>query len=189
MYEFDKDLPKDSKKGVWELQEFLLGEAEKLVGKKAVDKQILHPTFESCGPCIRNKNDEAWAVLSHNAREYWPTALYELAHETIHLLNPIVGHTNYLEEGVAVAFSIDMSKNQTGHPMSPYDKCDEQSRCYQYAFELVEFLPDGIYESARRIRSKFSSLGNAQPIGLRELFPTLKNEIIEELCSECNCGS
>ncbi|WP_236734022.1 hypothetical protein, partial [Aliivibrio fischeri] len=182
MYIFDNVLPRDSKSAVWALQIFLLAEAEKLVGVKAIDKEIFQPTFEKEGPFIRNRvqSDGAWAVLSDNAGGYWPTALYELAHETIHLLNPIVGYTNYLEEGIAVAFSVDLSKNETTHPMSPNDKY------YQRALKLVQLLPDGVYESARSIRNKFGSLGNAEPVGLKELFPTLKTEIAEELCTEFN---
>ncbi|GIU41384.1 hypothetical protein [Shewanella colwelliana] len=182
MYVFDKVLPKDSEVSVWALQKFLLGEAEKLVGKKANDKEVFQPTFEKDGPFIRNRvqNDGAWAVLSNNAGGYWPTALYELAHETIHLLNPVVGYTNYLEEGIAVAFSIDLSKSETAHPMSPSNKY------YQRALELVQLLPDGVYESAKRIRIKFGSLGNADPAGLKELFPTLSTKVAKELCSECN---
>ena len=182
MYVFDMVLPKDTKVAVWALQNFLLGEAEKLLGQKDIDKQIFQPVFEDRGPFIRNRvqNDGAWAVLSHNAGGYWPTTLYELAHETIHLLNPVVGHTNYLEEGIAVAFSIDMSKNETTHPMSPNDKY------YQRALELVQLLPNGTYESAKRIRNEFGSLGNVSVAGLKKLFPTLEVEVIEELCSECN---
>ena len=45
--------------------------------------------------------------MSDNGRFYWPTVVYELAHETVHLLNPVfLGEANYLEEGVAVAFSL-----------------------------------------------------------------------------------
>jgi len=73
-----------------------------------------------------------------------------------------------------------MSKNETTHPMSPDDKY------YQRAFELVQLLPDGIYESAKLIRTEFGSLGNVQAEGLKKLFPTLKDDAIEELCSECN---
>jgi len=99
MYTFDIVLPKDSEVAVWALQNFLLEKAENLLGKKEQDKQIFQPTFEARGPFIRNRvqKDGAWAVLSNNAGGYWPTALYELAHETIHLLNPVIGHTNYLE--------------------------------------------------------------------------------------------
>ncbi|MEZ8232408.1 hypothetical protein CWO04_00340 [Vibrio splendidus] len=182
MYTFDLVLPKDSKVAVWALQKFLLEEAEKLLGKKELDKQIFQPTFGERGPFIRNRlqNDGAWAVLSHNAGGYWPAALYELAHETIHLLNPVIGYTNYLEEGIAVAYSIDMSKRETTHPMSPNDKY------YQRAYELVQLLPDGIYESAKWIRNELGSLGNVKVADLKKLFPALEDEVIVELCSECD---
>lgn len=180
MYQFEKCLPKDSEIAVWILQNYLLEKAERLIGTKDPDKKIFQPVFEDGGPFIRNRplGDGAWAVLSRNAEGYWPTTLFELAHETIHLLNPIIGFTNYLEEGVAVAFSIDMSKNETVHPMSP------NNQFYLKALELVSKLPDGVYGSAKRIRSKHGSLAKADPVGLIELFPSINPIVAEYLCAD-----
>ncbi|EHG1331818.1 hypothetical protein [Vibrio vulnificus] len=186
MYSFSKVfLPEQSKPEVWKLQLFLLQEAEKLLGSKEQDKKVYQPTFSDNpddAPRIMNSAsfDGAWAHLSHNSKTYWPCTLYELAHETVHLLNPIAGYTNFLEEGVAVAFSIDMSKSLTEHPMSPIDKN------YKRAYELVRLLPGDLYESASKIREHCGSLGKATVESLTELFPSLSYEIIEELCSECN---
>ncbi|MHA2718268.1 hypothetical protein ACXZ7B_26775 [Vibrio owensii] len=185
MYKFPEVLPEHSAPEVWKLQQFLLQEAESLLGRIEQDKKVYQPTFSentTSGPCIMNSVnfDGAWAKLSHNSKGYWPCALYELAHETIHLLNPVAGYTNFLEEGVAVAFSVDMSSKYTQHPMSPSDKF------YSRAHELVQKLPGGVYESAKKIRERCGSLGDASVDALAELFPELDAKIIEELCSECN---
>ncbi|MCC4238591.1 hypothetical protein LL266_19295, partial [Vibrio anguillarum] len=68
----------------------------------------------------------------------------------------------------------------TQHPMSPSDQF------YSRAHELVQKLPDGVYESAKKIRERCGSLGDASVDALAELFPELDAKIIEELCSECN---
>lgn len=186
MYIFSNvSLPEQSQPEVWKLQQFLLLEAEKLLGSKEQGKIVYQPKFSenaSLGPCIINSAsfDGAWAQLSNNSRKYWPCALYELAHETVHLLNPVAGYTNFLEEGVAVAFSIDMSKKHTAHPMSPEDMY------YQRAYELVKQLPNNLYDSAAKVREQCGSLGKATVETLTKLFPSLDQEIIEELCSECN---
>ena len=183
MYRFNLISPIESEESVWSLQQFLLKEAESLIGKKADDKIVFQPTFEDTGPFIRNRpcGDGAWAVLSLNAKDYWPTTLYELAHETIHLLNPVRGSTNYLEEGIAVAFSIHMSKKYAIDPMYPTDIH------YQKSLKLVHELPDGIYKSAKKIRNKCGSLGNATVEDLMKLFPKTNLESLNELCTIFSC--
>ena len=54
----------------------------------------------------RQNLDGAFAELSRASECYWPTVVFEMAHETVHLLNPVPGNANNLEEGVAVAFSL-----------------------------------------------------------------------------------
>jgi hypothetical protein len=182
MYQFPVKVPKESQKDVEVLQNFLMTEAEKLMGNRSKSKITGQTQFAQNGPYIMNSFDrtKAWAVISNNAAGYWPTALYELAHETVHLLDPVVGYTNYLEEGIAVAFSVDMSRHQTNHPMSPTDVF------YSKAYDLVKLLPVGIYNSAMAIRLKCGSLGAATIDDLKELFPKLESSVITELCSECN---
>ncbi|MFL9814551.1 hypothetical protein D7241_14960 [Stutzerimonas sp. VN223-3] len=183
MYQFPEYPPIKSKPDMWALQNFLLKKAEELIGAKDQTKTIFQPTFEGDRPCIMNsvQGDGAWASLSSNASNYWPTALYELAHETIHLLDPTIGFTNYLEEGIAVAFSLELSRSQTNHPMPvPTDKF------YGRALELVNKLPENPFVSAREIRKKCQKLSLAKPQDLKELFPEIDEETAHALCSECN---
>jgi hypothetical protein len=185
MYVFSKELPEKSGVAVWQLQIFLLQEAEKIFGIRDTEKIVYQPTFSNNdkeGPMIMNKHnsDGAWAQLSVNSKAYWPCTLYELAHETVHLLNPVLGNTNYLEEGVAVAFSIEMSESETNHPMTTEDPI------YLEAYRLVKLLPNNMYESVKMIRDKCGSLGEASAADLIELFPGLDPQIIKQLCTECN---
>ena len=148
MYKFENTLPRESEKAMIELQNFLLEEAEKRFGRRDTSKTIWPPKFGDGPPYIVSYSNYAGAFLSKNASGYWQTALYELAHETVHLLNPIIGDTNYLEEGIAVAFSVDLSESLTNHPMSPNDEH------YSLAWSLVKNLPDDINASVKKIRDK-----------------------------------
>ena len=100
--------PKGDPVALWALQLHLLSLAEAALGARDASKKIYQPAFADDGPHIRNTPglDGAFAELSRNSECYWPTAINELAHETVHLLNPAPGNGNYLCEGVAVAFSL-----------------------------------------------------------------------------------
>ncbi|WP_196221342.1 hypothetical protein, partial [Sansalvadorimonas verongulae] len=131
------------------------------------------------GPYIKNSYNEdgAFAILSGNARTYWPTTLYELAHETVHMLNPVPFQVNYLEEGFAVLFSMDMTREFTLHPIKPNDIY------YREAVRMVRMLDDNPYKAARMIRKKFNALSLATEDQMEELFPNVRAEIIKKLCS------
>ena len=182
MYKFSATPADEDEKELWALQTFLLTQAEGFFGVKNANKKIYHPTFEGDKPNIVNTPnlDGSFASLSQNARKFWPTTLYELAHETVHLLDPVVGCTNYLEEGFSVLFSIDMSKTYTEHPQAPTDPI------YIEALALVTQLSNTPYDAAKMIRNKFGSLGAAEVDGLHGLFPTAQLTLIKKLCSACN---
>ena len=109
-------LPKDSDSQLWQLQLLLDEYAQQIFGPRNPDKQLYQPTFSSNPaeqPCVINtiSGDGGFAQLSVNASTYWPTTVYELAHETVHLLDPrpappVGKGSNWLEEGVAVEFSL-----------------------------------------------------------------------------------
>jgi len=112
MYVFPNINAEDDAVSIWALQCFLRDECENRLLAVAKDKKIYQLVFDGDRPNIINTPNSggAFTSLSSAARKYWPTTLYELAHETVNLLDPIEGNTNYLEEGFAVHFSVEMSK-------------------------------------------------------------------------------
>lgn len=182
MYTFSEKYPQDDSVALWQLQQFLLCECQTRFGNKNPNKKLYQPIFRDDGPFVINtlNLDGAFAALSNNASKYWPTTLYELAHETVHLLDPVEGYTNYLEEGFAVAFSVEMSKLHTVHHQNPVD------RFFIEAWQLVNQLGNDIYEVATRIRKVSVSLATVNPQQLAELCPNVNNVTIDKLCSECN---
>ena len=121
--------PKDDPKALWSLQLELLALAEFHLGPRDASKKIYPPQFGADYPQVRltPNEDGAFAKLSRNGEQYWPTAVYELAHETTHLLNPVkLGEASNLEEGVAVAFSI---KAQHSYGIRPVQVPTPESQC------------------------------------------------------------
>src|SRR6478672_1516566 len=106
--QFPTSRPDAEASALCRLQNDLLTLAEFKLEPRDKSKKIYQPTFDPHGPRLINTPtlDGAFAQLSSNAAGFWPTAVYELAHETVHLLNPTVAYTNWFEEGIAVAFSI-----------------------------------------------------------------------------------
>jgi hypothetical protein len=178
-YTFPPSLPNESPSDIWKLQTFLLFEAGIRIGKRNSNKIIYQPIFSKDGPFIENKCDGANAALSHNAAGYWPTALYELAHETIHLFDPITGYTNYLEEGIAVIFSVEMSKDWTNHPIIT------SNETYVKAWELVKKLANNPYTAARYLREKIGPLSMIQSKDIQILFPHIDESISIKLTETC----
>jgi hypothetical protein len=115
-----------------------------------------------------------------NAAGYWPTVVYELAHETVHLLDPIAGHTNWLEEGAAVEFSVLMSQQLTSHAMEP----DSDSN-YALARSLVAQLPSPTLGSIELLRQRFGALSSITADQIQAAFPSLPEDIAIRLASLC----
>ena len=166
---------------LWSLQQQLLSAAQSRFGQRDTNKQIYQPIFRDDGPILINTPnlDGAFAALSINAAGYWPTAVFELAHETVHLLNPTVGYTNWLEEGIAVAFSIEMSAELTQHAQVPSDGSN-----YLIAVNLLQSLPIGYQDAAKTIRAE-CALSSVTVEILKRLFPQTEPAILERLAETC----
>jgi hypothetical protein len=164
---------------LWRLQNLLLAVAEQQFGPRA-DKKIYQPTFSAKGPRIINTPslDGAFADLSLIAGGDWPVTVFELAHETVHLVDPVLGCTNYLEEGVAVEFSVIMSQLVGGRRQEP------SLGTYLEAWQLARQLHGGVFESAKKVRSRCGSLGKVGAADLLALFPDRDGGLLEKLVQQ-----
>ena len=171
--------PRDDPAGLWALQLELLSIAESILGPRDSSKKLYQPQFIGGVPHIFNtKNPDGVIVrLSRNGECYWPTVAFEMAHETVHLLNPIPGNANYLEEGVAVAFSLGVqSFYGINVPIS--------MKSYLYALQLVAMLPDGPLEAGSRVRERVGALTAVTERDLEELFPNVDRAVLSKLTEE-----
>lgn len=141
--------PEHDSPSLWRVQTQLITLAETLLGPRDSTKIIYQPAFNVAGPRLVNTPplDGAFAELSMNSAGYWPTAVFELAHETVHLLNPTIGYTNWFEEGVAVAFSLHALEAYS-LPLQPIGLAT-----YREALELVQALPGGPFMVAKKARA------------------------------------
>ena len=122
--------------------------------------------------------DGAFAELSRAGECYWPTIVYEMAHETVHLLNPIHGDTNNLEEGVAVEFSLKAQQSYDIVIQKP------SMESYLHVLQLVSMLPEGSLEAAKRVRDRVGALSDVTAQQLGELFPECRRSYIEQVDRE-----
>jgi hypothetical protein len=159
-----------------------MAQTEERLGSRDSSKKIYLPTFGPNGPRLINTPsfDGAFAELSQNAAKYWPAALYELAHETVHLLNPIAGSTNWLEEGIAVALSIELSRIFTNDPMTP-----PTNSIYQEAWQLITALPIRYDELGSLVRAERGQLNLATSDVLKTLMPHVHDSTIMKLRETC----
>ena len=166
--------PQDAPAALWALQQELLDLAEGLLGPRDRSKQICQPVFNDDGPFLRNTpdGDGAFAVLSPNAAGYWLTAIYEMAHETVHLLNPVAGGVNFLEEGIAVAFAM---RAMAAYGQPPFET---DVALYTEALNLVRALAPDVFAAGRRIRERAGALSKAARCDLEILFPAVDRAVL-----------
>ena len=171
--------PRHDPVALWALQQNLLSIAEAALGARDTSKKIYQPGFTDDVPHVRNtpELDGAFAELSRNSECYWPTAIYEMAHETVHLLNPVPGTGNYLEEGVAVAFSVYV---QTLFGLQPQPI---SLASYRRALELVCRLPNDPLNAAKQVRAAVGPLNQVTLQHLEDLFPDVDRETLSNLAA------
>ena len=178
--------PKDDPTTLWALQLELLELTESLLGPRDATKKIYQPTFTTDGPHVRHNpnRDGVFVELSLNGEQYWPTVVYEMAHETVHLLNPVLlEEANNLEEGVAVAVSVMVQ------PSYGIEKVQSPSfPPYVFALQLVGMLPGHPLASARLIRERIGAFSVVTAEDLGELFPQVDQKVLQELAARFSGG-
>ncbi len=178
--------PEDDSQNLPNLQHDLLIWAEELFGERDQSWHILPPMFVTGYPHTFYVDHSSYNLvmikLSENAREKWTFALYQLAHEVIHLLNPRPGcKANNLEEGVACAFSYYVQR-RCGIAMPRF--VNHNHPAYEYVHDFVKQLPKGDIAGAKRIRQEMPtgrSFSGVSSVNLKRIFPGIRTELAEEL--------
>lgn len=183
IFVFPSEFPKARPDKLWELQQNLLHRAEGLLGSRDMTKIIYQPQFGEIPPGVINSasGDGAWAQLSPVAAESWTVSTFELAHETVHLLNPVVGHTIIFEEGVAVDFSLQMSLQFFGG-LEVAIQDHGLTAQYREAWDLVRGLEGNVLTNAKAIRQQAGTLGNITIDTLRSFFPKHDDARLVRMC-------
>lgn len=171
--------PQCDPEALWSLQLELLTRVEAYFGKRDSSIVLCQPRFHDCDrPEIQFTPDNfgVFAVLGCDAKFNWSYALYQLSHETVHLLDPVFrGMGNFLEEGVAVAISLHFSRLYGLNFIAP------STGMYRNALNLVNELPEGAILSARRIRMELGKFSGVTRDDLIQLYPKLDSSVATHL--------
>lgn len=108
--------------------------------------------------------------LSMNASEFWNTAIHELAHECVHLLSPVVGVANNLEEGVATWYADRFYRRATARDPGPISA--PYFDAYDAVVELFDRSPHGP-ETIRELRREQSSFSQMDASLILRIVPSL----------------
>jgi hypothetical protein len=114
--------------------------------------------------------------LSANAANDPQRALFQLAHEVIHLLGPgPKKETLTIEEGVATFFSIEVAARfgfAFKYDAPAYDHAGER------VTELLRIAPDAV----KRLRAKRPSFASFTPEFIRSVLPAVSERLAVDLC-------
>jgi hypothetical protein len=121
--------------------------------------------------------------LSKNSAKNQERALFEMAHEVVHVLAPRIGPdtASVFEEGLAVHFSLEYLKTAGIHTNPENFLKDEK---YKKAYDLVKQLcgsnPRGD-ECIQAARKKAGGFSEISAMGLQECFPGFETSVYEDL--------
>jgi hypothetical protein len=141
--------PRESPGTLWSMQSLLLLEAQRLLGPRDRTKMIYQPQLDArSAPVLMHdsRGIGAFATLTKGAGERWDTCIFELAHETVHLLDQPRAAT-VLEEGAAVIFSLYACKLLRAERFrGKATRLGDHDRRVGYAraAALVERIPGGV---------------------------------------------
>lgn len=176
--------PESNMEDLWKLQLALMRYAESLFGSRSGRKVLYRPDFDSDGPHVRHTPtyEGAFADLSFGSKTSWDCALYELAHETVHLLDPRgtcrpPPKASHFEEAVATAFAMHCSDLAGGSYTKP-------SGNYAIALSHTLSFRGHVFTVAHGVRRSFGHFSSATSADFLSLkIPGLPKESAELLAS------
>ena len=166
----------------------IMAEVQDLFGPR--DERFLFIGWEFSGdhPQLRLPDNGARLALiqlSMGASESWSAAVHELAHECVHLLSPVAGMTNNLEEGVATWY-------QTRFYHREFDRDPGIYPPYLGAFEAVADLfecADAGPNVIRDLRRKSLAFGDISASDILDAAPELDIGTADFLVRQWESGS
>ncbi len=104
--------------------------------------------------------------------------VFEAGHEAVHCLNPCNYGETFLEEAVAVAFSLRVTENRFGR--TGLDRCNLTEN-YERAVRLAAAIDDDIVRLGRRLRGHVGNLRKVGPAVVKELYPHAPESIVRQI--------
>jgi hypothetical protein len=166
----------------WTLTSLLgsfLYELEQRYGQRNKEWTLLGIEFSGQIPMIwfPGNNGNVSIMLSESASVNPAQAIYQLAHESVHILSPSGGRIALnVEEGMANAFAREISLRYGLAAHQPMDS-------YENASELLANLLTTVHcEAICVLRTKKPQIHDWTPEFLQEELPSIKSDLAENLC-------
>jgi hypothetical protein len=186
-----KEFPGDWSDDLSTLCEQLLTEAEQLYGERDRTWTFLGVRWEEQNLTWPIDKDRKLAsICLHKLKNHMPDFLpFNLAHETIHMLSPPDwDKVTYLEEGVAVSFSLTreiykdpsyISKQQAIFEKNPENK---YTTAWNGVDQLIKSKPGAI----TKLRLGNKSLSCVSATQILDLAPSFDRAVAKQLCERFN---
>ncbi len=149
----------------------ILTDLEEKFGPRDMSYTILGIEFFDDGPQIWYPKSQKHIIvqLSSSARNNLSQAIYQLAHEAVHLLNPSGENSaSVLEEGLAAYYAWEYTQRNFQEDYSKKARED-----YKMAGMLVKKLMETSPNAIKEIRKKFKSLSSISTTDLKTYAPIL----------------
>lgn len=128
--------------------------------------QLRHPSLRP--ETINDGQDQVtvWLTIDRS----WVGYYFEAAHEAVHCLNPNIpsGSAKYIEEAVAVVFSLEVVHRIFGQ--WGVSRCTTTPN-YQRARALASEIDDDVIRLGQRLRERTGALGRVTVETLEDLYP------------------
>ncbi|QDT43636.1 hypothetical protein Pan241w_37380 [Gimesia alba] len=170
----------DLESKAWDAHRAFLVEAERSFGPRDDSYTVTDIVQEIHGPTLSLNGHSVTLVVGPNATKYFPALIANVAHETLHTLNPVTGNATMLEEGAAIYFELQIISSQFSESERKYF-WNHLPETYRTAFADFETLLGFDQNAGLTIRKEFGSLSDLDKNGLRKLFPELQDDCASRL--------
>lgn len=147
------------------------------------DRDFPHPSYER----INERDFFADILISKRASHCLCVAKWEIAHECVHLIDPVDhGFANFLEEGLAHWFQMKPIYHDSDvqkYLATCFDNYKPRTGYVQATSWIEECGPCKVIEAVRELRCSGIKISSIMYESLRPKFPQVPGQTILNLCS------
>ncbi len=178
---FPKSFPMNDRQNGGRYVTLMLDMVQELLGPRKPGVALVKILFGGARPHLIVSGDlkNVTVQLSCSSDKDWGAFVGEFSHESVHVLDPVIGNASYLEEGVAELFKMRVLSqlNETFLPNSEPQ--------YLEAVDLVRAVGLDPFEFAKDVRAQLGSLTGFDADDLVRHFPTIAAELASRLSEPC----
>ena len=166
----------------------MLSKAEELYGRRDMDWTPIGVEFCACNaPHIWFPGGRKHVAirLTLRALNDWNEALWQLAHEIVHVLGPVEGNTNNLEEGIATHFALSVPYYDTSRFRQSVEQTASPYSSPLRDYEALLQIDSGVIKKLRKQQSYLSLVTANQILDvLPSGDPTLAARLVDRFSAD-----